>query len=220
MNTAFIGYGSMASALAGRFAAAGHEVVVTGRDAAKAAALAEEVGGSAEASSEAAVRGCDVVVIATPHGAVFDAIDAAGGPSAFAGKVVVDINNPVPGAYDSDFTLKSYDDGPSLAEAIQRRLPEARVVKAFNTCQADLWKLDPLEVDGRRFAVPICGDDADAKAAVAELVEGMGGQVWDAGGVAAAGKIEAVAALTIQLLFEGRDHLTCFQLVQPEQKPV
>ncbi|MEM8782435.1 MAG: NAD(P)-binding domain-containing protein [Planctomycetota bacterium] len=226
MHIAFIGYGSMAASLATRFVRFDETTVtIAGRDPAKAEALAAQVGGSARAvaSTADAVRAADAVVIATPHGAVFDAIAAAGGADAFAGKIVVDINNPVPGYAEGDFTLGTYgSDGTpggghlSLSEAIQSVLPDAKVVKAFNTAQAEVWKLDPMHIDGRPFVFPVCGDDADAKAAVAGWVSAMGGGTWDAGGIAYAPQIESLAAMTIQLLFSGRGALTVFNLLEDE----
>ena len=219
MQNTFIGYGSMARVLAGRFKAA-HDVTLAGHHPEKARAAAEELGVAAEADTAAAVAQAEVVVIATPAGAVFDAVDGAGGPSAFAGKVVVDINNPVPNHADGDFKLATFDDGPSLGEALQHRLPEAHVVKAFNTAQAKVWALDPITFDGRKFSVPVCGDSNDAKAEVIDLIELMGAQAWDVGGIRYAGQLEALAAMTIQLLFSGHDPHTVFNMIQPEQQPI
>lgn len=224
MHIVFIGYGNMAAALASRFVRFDNTTVtIAGRDFSKAQALASEVGGGAQAvaSTQEAVGSADAVVIATPHGAVFDAIAAAGGSAAFAGKIVVDINNPVPGYAERDFTLGTYgpDGTPgggtlSLSEAIQAVLPDAQVVKAFNTAQAEVWKLEPMHIDGRPFVLPICGDDAEAKAIVAGWVSAMGGGTWDAGGIAYAPQIEALAAMTIQLLFSGRGMQTVFNLIE------
>ena len=219
MKLTFLGYGSMASVLASRFKAE-HAVTLAGHNPEKARAKADELGVSAADDTAAAVADAEVVFIATPHDAVFEAIKAAGGPEAFAGKTVVDINNPVPGYAEKDFTLRRYDDGPSLSEAIQHRLRGAQVVKAFNTAQAKLWELDPIELDGRRFTVPICGESKEAKAQVVRLIESMGAQAWDAGGIAYASQIESVAAMTIQLLMSGHDPHTAFNLIQPEQKPI
>ncbi|MEM8737984.1 MAG: NAD(P)-binding domain-containing protein [Planctomycetota bacterium] len=227
MRVVFLGYGSMAEVLAVRLAKMeGVEVVIAGRSPEKAQALAAKVGDGAKhaATMSGAVADADAVVIATTHHAVFDAVASAGGAEAFTGKVVLDINNPVPGAYDGDFSLGGYevdgDAGASLCEAVQAALPGAHVVKAFNTCQAKVWRREPLEYDGRPLVVPVCGDDAGAKRTVSGWVEAMGGQAIDFGGAKAARRVEALAALTIQLLFGGRDPETVFQLIQPEQKPV
>ncbi len=105
MKIGFIGYGSMTKALAPRFKAAGHDVFLGGHHPDKAKAAAEEVGADGSGDTKAAVAFGEVVVMATPHDKVEDAIADAGGPFAFAGKVVVDINNPVSGYMDGDFTV-------------------------------------------------------------------------------------------------------------------
>ena len=93
MKIGCLGAGGMAKALAGKWAAT-HEVMLSGRDADKTRAVAEAVGASAGTAQEAAAFG-DAVVLATRWEDVFTAIDAAGGPDAFAEKIVIGINNPV-----------------------------------------------------------------------------------------------------------------------------
>jgi predicted dinucleotide-binding enzyme len=221
MNIAFIGYGSMTTALAGKFVAAGHECLISGRDPDKAAALADQLGDHAAAKSQAdAVQAADVVIIATPHQAALSTIDDSGGPDAFAGKVIVDINNPVPGYAEGDFSVATYD-GKSLSEAIAAKAPDAHVVKAFNLCQAKLWATpSPILLDGRQHTTPFCGDDESAKAKVATLIEAVGSEPVDMGELHYARQLEAMASLVIKLLFSGRDPMTCFQLIQPEKKPI
>lgn len=222
MKVAFLGYGSMAKALAGRFVGfPDTSVLIAGRDTGKARSVAESFGDAAEAASmNDAVRLADAVVIATPHEAVFDAVASAGGPDAFAGRIVVDINNPVPGYADRDFTLAGYhlNGSPggalSLGEAVQSVLSDAKVVKAFNTAQAKVWTLDPMRIDGQPFTFPICGNAPDAKGLVADWVQAMGGKAVDIGGIEYARQIEAVAAMTIQMLFSNRGPLTVFNLVE------
>ena len=97
MKISFLGYGNMAAALGARWVGR-HELFVGGRDAAKANALAVKFGRGTRSGSEAdAAEFGEVVVLATTHEAVFDAMKAAGGAAAFAGKVLIDINNPVAG---------------------------------------------------------------------------------------------------------------------------
>jgi predicted dinucleotide-binding enzyme len=117
MQIGFLGYGSMAQALALRWVGH-HPIAIGGRNLEKAKALAEELGRETRAGSGAeVVRDSQIVVLATRHEGVFEAMDAAGGPSAFAGKTLIDINNPVPRVYDGEFLNASYD-GLSLAEKI------------------------------------------------------------------------------------------------------
>ena len=218
MNIGFVGYGNMTRALASRWVGR-HRVTIGGRDAGKAAALAGELGASAAADAAGVVAAGDVVVLATPHDQVFSAIDAAGGPGAFVGKVVVDINNPVSGIRQGDFVVATFE-GKSLAEAIAARLPGAHVVKAFNMCQAKVWTMGPPVMDGRTLVTLIAGDDAGAKGAVAELVRDIGSEPLDIGDLRYARALEAAAGLVIKLLLSGRDPRTVLNLIQPEVKPI
>lgn len=219
MKIAFLGTGRMAEALASRWTAR-HEVFVGGRDAARAHALAARLGGGARHGSLAAAAAFgEIVVLATTNDAVFDTLEAAGGATAFAGKVLIDINNPVKDFRGGDFLVNDFD-GCSLAEAIAARVPGAAVVKAFNMCQARVWTLDPPVFDGRRLAALYCGDDAAAKQKVAGLITDVGAEPVDVGELRYARLLEAAAAIVIKFLFSGRDSRTVLNLIQPERKPV
>lgn len=217
MKIGFIGYGNMAEALASRWVNK-HEVLIGGRDAAKAHRLAEKLGHNARSGSERdAAAFAEVIVLATQHQVVFDAISAAGGPAAFTGKVLLDINNPVD-VNKNNFLNKTYD-GASLAEAIAARLPNARIVKAFNMCAAAVWTMDPPLFDGRRLVTLYCGDDAAAKGMVAALITDIDCEPVDVGELKYARLLEAAAAIVIKFLLSGRDLHTVFNLIQPESKP-
>ncbi len=219
MRIGIIGYGNMAEALGSRWAGK-HDLCVGGRDAAKARVLADKLGRGTKSGSEAdAAAFAEVVVLATRHEAVFDAMRAAGGPAAFAGKVVLDINNPVVDAPRGDFLVKTFD-GRSLAEAIAANAPAARVVKAFNMCQAQVWQMDPPVFDGRRLVTLYCGDDVGAKRQVATLIQDIGCEPVDLGELKYARLLEPSAAIVIKFLFTGRDRHTVLNLVQPESKPI
>ncbi len=209
MNIGFIGYGSMTAALAGKWVGK-HALHIGGRNLEKAKALADALGAGTTFGTEAeAAAFGDVVVLATRHQAVFEAIEAAGGATSFAGKCVIDINNPV----SADTFMLQPTGGYSLAETVQARLPEARVVKAFNMCQAKVWAMPELVFDGRRLQMFICGDNAGAKAQVRELAADVGCDVIDLGGLNFSSHIEHAAAIVIRLLFGGRDPLTVLNLV-------
>ena len=219
MTIGFLGYGNMADALASRWAAE-HSVAIGGRNLDKAKDLARLLGhGTTWGNAADTVAGADIVVLATRHEAVFDAMEAAGGPAAFENKTVVDINNPVPGVFDGDFLTRSYD-GLSLAEKIQAYAPASNVVKAFNMCQAGVWKMQEPVFDGRKLVVLYCGGTAAAKAQVVELIELMGCDHVDIGELKYARLIEPAAGIVIKLLFSGHDPHTILNLIQPEIKPV
>ena len=163
------------------------DLFVGGRDATKARALADKFGHGTKSGSEA---------------------DAA----AFAGKVLLDINNPVVDFTHGDFLVKTFD-GKSLAEAIAANAPAARVVKAFNMCQAKVWQMDPPVFDGRRLVTLFCGDDVGAKRQVATLIEDIGCEPVDLGELKYARLLEPAAAIVIKFLFAGRDPHTVLNLV-------
>jgi hypothetical protein len=114
----FIGTGNMTEALASRWVS-NHELFIGGRNLDKAKVLAAQLGPNVAAGSEkdAATFG-EVVVLATAHEAVFEAMTAAGGPSTLAGKVLIDINNPIADFRGGDFLVKSYG-----GNRCQRRSP-------------------------------------------------------------------------------------------------
>ncbi|MGV2826942.1 NADPH-dependent F420 reductase [Myxosarcina sp. GI1(2024)] len=216
MKIGFIGYGSMAEALASQWMAK-HSLFIGGRNLKKAEKLAKKLGANVEfgSESEAASFG-EIVVLATRHEAVFEAIDAAGGSNAFAGKIVLDINNPV---NPSDFLSKGYY-GISLSEALARVVPNADVVKAFNMCQAKVWQMNPPVFDDRRLVVMYCGDDDKAKQQIAVLIEDIGCEAKDIGDLKYARLLEPAAAIVIKLLFSGHDAHTVLNLIQPEVKAI
>lgn len=166
---AMIGTGQVGSALGKRFAELGHEVVYGSRnpDDADVLDLVAVTGGGASAATQAeAVRGADVVVLALPWEVVEDVTRMLGD---LAGVVVIDPTNPR--TTDAD-GLRDYPREGSNAERIQALVPRARVVKAFNTLGAETM-LDPATAGGP-VSIPLAGDDPAAKAAVAELVAGIG----------------------------------------------
>ena len=216
MKIGFIGYGSMAEALASKWVTK-HSLFVGGRNLEKAEKLAKELGANVKFGSEAeAAEFGEVIVLATTHEAVFKAIEATGGNNALAGKVLLDINNPVD---KSDFLAKSYD-GISLSEEIARVVPDAHVVKAFNMCQASVWKMNSPVFDDRSLVVMYCGDDKKAKQQVTVLIEDVGCEAKDVGDLKYARMLEPAAAIVIKLLFSGHDPYTVLNLIQPEVKAI
>jgi predicted dinucleotide-binding enzyme len=200
MRIGVLGTGNMADALATHWVRAGHDVAVGGRDRLKAERLAARLGGGVKAGGlrEAAGFG-QVALAALPFGAgegVTRDLRAA-----LDGKVVIDCSNPVgPG-----FRLLTQD-GPSAARRLAAAAPEAHVVKAFNLCHEDVWRMAPPLFDGRPLAVPVCGDDETALALVHRLVRDAGCDPLAAGGLERAALLEATAALFIGLwVGEGAD---------------
>ncbi|HSJ87709.1 MAG TPA: hypothetical protein VK909_10910, partial [Anaerolineales bacterium] len=107
------------------------------------------------------------------------------------GKVVVDIANPLKPTYDDLATAP----GSSSAEEVAQAVPNAKVVKAFNTTYAGTLRAG--QVEGKPLDVWIAGDDADAKNKVAQLVKDAGMRPIDAGPLRRARQIEAMQLLHI-----------------------
>jgi 8-hydroxy-5-deazaflavin:NADPH oxidoreductase len=190
MRIAIVGAGNVGKALSAAAVAAGHDVAVsaTSRESAEDAAAA--AGARAAADNADAVNGAEVVVLAVPHAAVAAVAEELG--SALAGKVVVDTSNPVNDTYSDLVTV-----GTSSAEELQRQLPEASVIKAFNTNFASRHG-NPTE-GGAPLDAFIAGDDAKAKAKVGEFASSLGYRVIDAGELRMARSLEEMAFLNIKL---------------------
>ena len=188
-----IGSGSMAAAIGGLAAKAGHTVEVMSRDAAKARALAEQVGAGATAGTFGAAPGGDIVILAVPYSAVLDVVKQYG--EELAGKLLVDITNPVAPDYTSFVTP-----GDSFgAQEIAKVAPaDADIVKAFNTQFSHVLAAGPVE--GHPLDVFIAGDDAQAKARVSAFIESLGLRPMDTGPLLMARTLEYVCLLSLGLL--------------------
>ena len=213
MKIGILGAGNMTRALAGKWVRAGHDVMVSGRDESKAAALAAELGGSATSGSFAdAVRFGDILLIAIMTPGVMDALEAAGADEgAFEGKVLIDCCNPV----DIE-TFRTYgNETDSLAERIQARATGALVVKAFNLCQVAVWEMDPPAFDGRPLVVPTCSDDAEGAAPALTLVRDVGCEPMHLGPLYYSRSLEEMAAIVISRLFGGAPPTSVFNWIGP-----
>lgn len=185
MDIAIIGAGNVGKALASSFKRAGHDVTITAAHPEHAAAAARELGTRAASSNADAVDSADLVVLAVPVTAL-DSI-AQELNTKLAGKVVVDVSNrPTPDPAGSP---------TSVAEELQGMLPQAKVVKAFNTAFASR-QAEPI-VAGIHADGFVAGDDDQAKKTVLDAVESIGFRPIDAGSLAAARTLEGMAWLNI-----------------------
>lgn len=190
MNVTIIGTGNMGSALAKQLSSAGHDVRVTGRDAAKAAALARQHRG-VEAVDISRASEADIIIVATPYESAVAALAAAGDVK---GKIIVDVTNPL----TADYMGLTVGHSTSAAEEIARAVPGALVVKAFNTVFAQVLG-EGADLAGSKVPVFVASDDARAKETVAALARSIGFDVIDAGGLKNARYLEPVAGLNIYL---------------------
>jgi predicted dinucleotide-binding enzyme len=146
----------------------------------------------------AAAAGAELVVNATSGTASIPALSAAGRDS-LAGKVLLDISNPLDFSHGFPPTL-FVKDSDSLAEQIQREFPEARVVKALNTLTAELM-VDPRRLAGGDHTVFVSGDDPDAKKTVIDLLESFGHtDVIDLGDITTARGTEMLLPAWLRLM--------------------
>jgi 8-hydroxy-5-deazaflavin:NADPH oxidoreductase len=188
MKVAIIGAGNVGKALGTSIARAGHDVILSASTAESAGAAAEEIGARAASESASAVREADLVVLAVPYvGAGAQVADEIAAEA--RGRVVIDATNPIRPDYSGLAT-----DGTSGAEELQRRLPGAHVVKAFNTIFAANQAKPDRDIDGF-----VAGDDADAKQTVIGLIDAMGFTPVDVGPLAQARHLEGMAWVNIGL---------------------
>lgn len=210
MKIAVIGTGNVGRALGGSFARAGHEVTLAARDAARTAAVADELGVTAAPSPVEAARDAEVIVLAVPYGAATSVAEALA-PVA-RDKVVIDVTNPL----KSDYSGLATEGGPSAAERLAEPLVDAHVVKAFNTLFATVQG-DP-EALGSTVDALYATDDEAARQAVSALAESVGFRPVYVGPLTAARELEALAWLNIrlQLLTNGTWNTAFVALNPPE----
>ncbi|HEY6854615.1 MAG TPA: NAD(P)-binding domain-containing protein [Mycobacterium sp.] len=191
-NISIIGTGNMASTIGALAVAGGNTVEVIGRDQSKAADLAKALGGSTTTGEFGAAPAGDIVIVALGYANVVPVVAQYG--DALAGKVIVDICNPVNSAADG----LAIPDGTSIAQDVAGAAPaSASVVKAFNTTfGAVLAKGQPLDVF-------IAGDDERAKAGVAEFIDSLKLRPLDVGGLNMAHYLEGTGLVMMGLAQHG-----------------
>lgn len=184
MRIGVIGGGKIGSTASSLFVEAGHEVAIAnsrGRE--TLTELVAELGEHAQAASvdEAASFG-DVVLVAIPFGRYAELPAAA-----IAGRIVVDATNYYAGRDGNIAELD--DDRTTSSELIAAHIPDAKVIKAFNTMNWQVLRDRAKPGGGEdRLALFVAGDDSDAKGVVSGLVEEIGFVPVDTGGLAAGGR--------------------------------
>lgn len=191
MAISIIGAGNVGLALAKAFVAKGESVVFGVRDPAKHAAAVAALGPNASVGpAQQAIASSDLVILAVPYAA---AETVARSVTDWEARILVDATNPLaPGL--AGLSIGTTTSG---AEEIAKAAAGARVVKAFNTTGAENLA-DSHYAAGRVF-MPICGDDADARARVVALATLIGFDAVDCGGLAAARYLEPFAMTWIHM---------------------
>jgi len=187
-----IGAGTMATAIAGRVAEAGHTVEVITRDPAKAWALADQLAAGATTGKYGAAPAGDIVILTVPYSSAAAVVADFG--EALDGKVIIDIANPVA----SDLSGLVTPHGSSGAQETANSLPaSAHVVKAFNTIFGHVL------AKGGQLDAFIAADNAEAKARVSTFLESLGLRPFDVGGLHMAQTLEALGLMMIGLAKNG-----------------
>jgi predicted dinucleotide-binding enzyme len=200
MTTAIVGVGNIGSAVARHLVAGGESVVLTAKDESGPQALAEELGPLARAASvEDAISGADAVLLAVWLDTMRELIPA--NAKLLTGKVVIDPSNPI-GFDASGQMMRTLPDGESSGSVVAALLPaDAHYVKAFGTLGADALAASANREP--RAVLFYATDDNTAAKTVERLIRAAGFEPWKAGGVAAAGRIEAPGGDLHQYGFNG-----------------
>jgi 8-hydroxy-5-deazaflavin:NADPH oxidoreductase len=199
MRVGVLGSGEVGRCLAAGFSGRGHEVMIGSRDPAKAE-LREWLAGDGSGIevrtfAETAAHG-ELLVLAVLGNAAEEAI-ADAGPDNFKGKIVIDAMNPLDfsGGFPPKLSIAGED---SLGERVQRALPGARVVKAFNTI-GNPYFVDPSFSEGQPTML-IAGDDQSAKDTVRDVLTDFGwSNTVDIGGIEGSRELEAICIVWVKI---------------------
>ena len=193
-----LGSGEVGRCLAAGFHGCGHDVMLGSRDPGKSE-LREWVAGAGagikvSTFSESARHGTLLVVAVLGNAA--EAAIAAAGPENFSGKVVIDAMNPLDmSAWPPTLSIDGED---SLGEQVQRALPDAKVVKAFNII-GNPYFVQPSFKEGRPTML-IAGNDEEAKQSVRDVLADFGWpDVIDVGGIEASRELEAICSIWVKI---------------------
>jgi len=210
MRIAVLGTGTVGRTLAGALAGLGHEVALGTRDPVATRARTDESGlalvadwvddhpGVTLTDLAAAASASELVVNALNGASAVAGLETAG-EEALAGKVLLDVSNPLDFGHGWPPTLLVCNTD-SLAEQIQRRFPSARVVKALHTMNAALMA-DPGRLAGGDHTSFVAGDDAEARQVVVDLLRSLGHlDILDLGELAAARGTEMYLPLWLRVM--------------------
>jgi 8-hydroxy-5-deazaflavin:NADPH oxidoreductase len=207
MKIGIIGGGNMASGLGKFWAKNGHELMFSfSRSEQKLKDLAASVSATAQVGTPAeAVAFADVVLLAVPWAAVPEALQAAG---SLSGKILFSCVN----ALKPDMSGMAAGTTTSAAEEISKLAPGARVVEGLPLF-AEVLQSGTTDFNGEEATVFYCGDDAEAKAVVAGLLEETRVEAIDVGALSTARYIEPAMMVLIQLAYVQQKGQVAFKLL-------
>lgn len=195
MKVGVLGSGAVGQVLAVGFLKHGHQAMLGTRDPKKPDVqkwLKENPGARAGTFEEAA-KFADLAVLATLGRVAENAIELAG-PRNLAGKTIIDATNPLADSPPVDGVL-AFTTGPneSLGEKIQAKVPASYVVKAFNSV-GNARMINPYYEQGKPTMF-LCGNSAEAKAQVSEIIRQFGWEPFDCGTIRSARALEPLCML-------------------------
>lgn len=195
MNITFIGSGNVGSALANKLQIAGHEVSLATRQSfSESIVKAQQLNSQLKAMPiEQAIKAAEIVFIATPFSAIREIISPLA--ELLTNKIVVDCTNPVgPGLTHG---LNSLESGTQFLQSLA---PQAKVVKAFTIYGFENFEEIPFKNLYTKPAMLFCGDSTAAKNTVAKIIEQLGWEALDVGGINQALHLEHLTLLWIKMV--------------------
>lgn len=194
MTISIFGAGMIGATLAGHWVHSDHSVVITTRHLDRVTDLVESLGRNASAAhAEDAIDRADAILLAVPLRALPETFVPLA--DAFTGKVVLDAMNPFPDR-DGDFAREVIAAGPS-GLTTQRLLPDARVVRAFSAVYFRVLEEEAFR-EHNRVAIPIAGNDPEAKRTSEHLIRDAGFESYDLGGLADSAPLDPGGSLFAQ----------------------
>lgn len=197
MNIGIIGSGNMGRALGTIWAQKGHQVVFSySRDPAKLEAIAATAGTNAKVGTpQQAVKSSDVILIALQPFVLEELLSAIG---SLENKIVITCMSGLKPDFSGQTIGIATDLKLSVAERLAQLAPGAKVVEAFNITFAEILASESRQFGNEHPTVFYCGDDADAKAIAAQLIEECGYDAIDAGRLIVSRSLETLATAWVQ----------------------
>jgi 8-hydroxy-5-deazaflavin:NADPH oxidoreductase len=204
MKIAILGFGNVGKQFAHLFTKVGHEIIIGLRS------TSNQKPPYPSATIKEAAEQADAIAIAIPFTACVDVLSELS--EVTKGKIVIDSTNPL----NADWSPKLLGQENSASEEISRLLPDAHVVKAFNTIFADV--MDKPVSDGQAITAFIAGDNDEAKQKVIALASAIGYAPIDTGSLYTARYLENMAHLNIQIAVHQRGGTNAaFVYLQPKE---
>lgn len=191
MKIGIIGSGNIGGTLGRHWAEVGHQVMFSSRHPETLQPMADAVDAQVGTVEEAAKFG-DVILLAIPFGKVPNVAQQIG---LLDGKILIDAGNPYP-QRDGEVAQQVIDDPSQTATGyVSAQFPGAKTIKAFNSIYFKVLEEKAFRSGGDRIAVQVCGDDAQAKSTVMQLIEEIGFAPQDTGNLSSGTLFEPGAPL-------------------------